>query len=979
MRRRALCQAWTLSRIHRLLRPLRTKVSALATALRKERHSRLLANLAVPTPTPTRVRPPLRRTYQTRKRKRGEEPGSEEDGQYLPKPVRVSKSKHKSNEKVERKWSPEIVERIGAVVDAFRVLADVVYDEQVETEGLGRNILSLRDMCVRAMAEDIEPSAVAAAGEESGSDDDGELVDATKIVDERFEEIPEHLRRAAIIPYALSMIRQHIDTISPLPQLWNHILAICLSSSASPSPANTSDILQVCSNLFLASLRQPRSNFRGLASVYRNVVGSGPDKISPELFCRTVLSGLAPPSCILEDDYDLPPNFLLQLHPVPDARANQSPVKTPARQTRSRTLPPTPPTHDPFSNLSDDPSGIIFPIRAVLARPVAHLVAELGPAQLLVFVEATAHALFRWIESDEMVAGSRLREHRADAPVSKASDVRSLAPRVCARIGDWTAMALADVWAWSPDVDLNLNALEKAALAVGRVVEALEHQAGSTSVWVDVGDPFCALSCVYLSRRWVGDEASKIAATLGLLPLTARNCNILAGTMASLEDSPLDGTPSLDPTISFTPALKACARTFAKAGCPHLEATLLQLVLNERTEVECEVEEMLEDAEARWDALKGAQRGGDKDGWRWTRNKWRWDEITNTWVERSKGTSGLEYVPRAKNTVKVGKKTNVIMVSSDTEVGQAMDGDEEDEDDVFAAIPATTKYAVPRRRQSSVRPAPRPRSRTNGTTYVSPDPDSDYSSPSASTKPRTRGRPSFLADNSESETETEGSEHEVSDTDTDADKSDFDWTQYNGRYHPHDRVSGARSRVTRPKESLPKSTTLVSKNQIGRGVAPSVRSALKPTRVVSAPLPITAPVRAPAPVKRPRVVVELPLPSKRSKAQSNPTKPRVLGNHNAPQRSNSFSKPRPPPPDRQVQSIEYITTSTLTRLCRQFSSMSSDDDRDCVDADADMEVDIGGTENENENETQPRMEMPSSDDMDLFQVVTPVPRRVKSI
>ncbi|KAG8717381.1 hypothetical protein FRC08_007578, partial [Ceratobasidium sp. 394] len=860
MRRRALCQAWTLSRIHRLLRPLRTKVSALATALRKERQSRLLVNstatASAPTPTPMRVRPPLRRTYQTRKRKRGEEPGSEEDGQYLPKPARVSKPKHKSNEKVERKWSPEIVERIGAVVDAFRVLADVVYDEQMEIEGLGRsNVLSLRDMCVRAVAEDIEPSAVAAAGEESGSDDDGELVDATKIVDERFEEIPEHLRRAAIIPYALSMIRQHIDTISPLPQLWNHILAICLSSSASPSPANTSDVLQVCSNFFSASLRQPRSNSRGLASVYRNVVGSGPDKVSPELFCRTILAELAPPSYVLEDDYYLPPDFLLQLNSVPAARANQSPIKTPARQTRSRTLPPTPPTHDPFSSLSDDPSGVLFPIRAVLSRPVAHLVAELGPAQLLALVETTAHALFRWIESDEMVAGSRLREHRADAPVSssvperKASDVRSLAPRVCARIGDWATMALADVWAWPTDTDSNLDALGKAAMALGRVVEALEHQAGSTSVWVDVGDPFCALSCVYLSKARDGDKGPKIAATLGLLPLTTRNCNILAGTLASLEDSPPYAS-SPGPAITFAHALKAYARTLAKAECPHLEATLLQLVLNERTEAECEVEEMLEDAEARWDVLEGAHGSGGNDGWRWARNKWRWDEITNTWVERSKGASGLEYVPRTKNTGKMGRKTNVIMVSSDTEGGQAMDeDDEEDEDDVFAAIPTTTKYVVPRRRQSSVRPQSRPRPRTSRTTYVSSDTDSDYSAPGARTKPRTRRRPSFLVDDSESETETEEDESEASETD----ESDFDWTQYNGRYHPHDRVSSGGSGTTRSKESLPKRTNPAPRNQLGSGGAP-VRSALKPTRVVSAPIPTTAPVRAPAPVKRPRVV-----------------------------------------------------------------------------------------------------------------------------
>jgi hypothetical protein len=196
MRRRAPSQAWTLSRVHRVLRPLRTKVAALATSLKKEKLSSVPPNAAAPTPTPTRLRPPLRRTYQARrKRKRGS--GSDDDGQYLPHRAPASKSKPKHNGKPERKWSLEVLERISAVVDAFRVLADVVYDEQVEVEGGGGNILKLRDMCVRALATDIEPSAVAAAGPtEDDSDDEGGLVDVTIIVDQKFEEIPEHLRRS---------------------------------------------------------------------------------------------------------------------------------------------------------------------------------------------------------------------------------------------------------------------------------------------------------------------------------------------------------------------------------------------------------------------------------------------------------------------------------------------------------------------------------------------------------------------------------------------------------------------------------------------------------------------------------------------------------------------------------------------------------------------------------------------------------------
>ncbi|KAG8706337.1 hypothetical protein FRC09_002463 [Ceratobasidium sp. 395] len=245
-------------------------------------------------------------------------------------------------------------------------------------------------------------------------------------------------------------------------------------------------------------------------------------------------------------------------------------------------------------------------------------------------------ASHRWTESDGTVAGTRLREHQADAPVSlsasgrKASDVRSLVPRVCARIGDWTVMALADVWAWPEDADSTMDALGRAALALGQVAEAVENRGGSGSIWIDIGDPFCALACVYLTKQRDGDLTSKVAAALRLISLTARNCNILAGTLVSLQDDPAGNLS--DPGITFTRALKAYARAFARVKCPHLEATLLQLVLNERVEAEYEVEEMWEDAEARWDGLEAVDRDGhgDTDGWRWARNKWRWDEITNT-------------------------------------------------------------------------------------------------------------------------------------------------------------------------------------------------------------------------------------------------------------------------------------------------------------------------------------------------------------
>ncbi|KAG8779963.1 hypothetical protein FRC12_023639 [Ceratobasidium sp. 428] len=471
-------------------------------------------------------------------------------------------------------------------------------------------------------------------------------------------------------------------------------------------------------------------------------------------------------------------------------------------------------------------------------------------------------------------------------------------------------MALADVWAWLEDAASNTDALGRATLALGRVVEVTGNRDGNISAWIDVGDPFCALAGVYPNKWRDRDPASKAAAPLRLISLTSRNCDILAGILASLQDNPLANLS--DPGITFTRALKAYARAFARAKCSHLEATLLRPVLNERTGAEYEVEEMLEDAEARWDGLETVNRDGSGgvDGWKWAWNRRRWDEITNTWVKKSKGASGLVYASRAKKAVNVRERVDAIIVSSDTEGGQSMNEDEEDHgdggDDVFAAIPTTTRYAGPldadqasfRKQDLGSGPAGQP------------------------TFPRTsRAMPSFLVDDSDSETETGNERSKSSEMDTDTGESDFDWTQYNGRYHPYDRVSSSRSESTRPKEDVPKRMNLVPRSQAGRGSAPVVRPVSKPARVVSAPISVTAPV------KRPRVVVELPLPAKRLRVISNPTRPRIVGDHNTLQHANPSSKPRRIS-DYKTQNTKRVATSTISRLCQRFPIMSSDDDRE---------------------------------------------------
>ncbi|KAG8792342.1 hypothetical protein FRC12_006353 [Ceratobasidium sp. 428] len=301
-------------------------------------------------------------------------------------------------------------------------------------------------------------------------------------------------------------------------------------------------------------------------------------------------------------------------------------------------------------------------------------------------------------------------------------------------------------------------------------------------------------------------------------------------------------------------------------------------------------------------------------------------------MEKSQGVSGLVYVPRAKKAAKVRERVGAIIVSSDTEGGQPVgeDGDEDEDDEDEDNVPWP---------------------RISGATYVSSDVESDASFVVATTSSSTRRRASFLVDGNESETGTGSERSESSETDTDRSESDFDWTQYNGRYHPHDRVSSSGSKLTQPKESPPKRTNPVPRSQVGRGAAPIVRLVPRPPRVVSAPIPVVAPV------KRPHIVVELPLPAKRPRVKSNPTKPRILGDHNTLRQANSFSEPR------RLSDHKTQSTSAISRLCQRFSSMSSADDRDYMAVD--------------ENEEPARMDTPLSDDMDLFQAVTPMPREVK--
>jgi hypothetical protein len=348
-------------------------------------------------------------------------------------------------------------------------------------------------------------------------------------------------------------------------------------------------------------------------------------------------------------------------------------------------------------------------------------------------------------------------------------------------------------------------------------------------------------------------------------------------------------------------------------------------------------------------------------------------------------------VPRKAQPTKkkTSKPREIIAVSSDTEEGlqqndrsssqdQHQDQDEtdgSDSDDVFAAIP-TPKYTS-RHLRSPIQTRRRSINRVQTrVAYVSSD-DDEYQGSASRPKTARRNavrsaRPSFNWNENESENESEteiDSETETGETSTsgsEADESDFDWTQYNSRYHPHDRLSGpssSSSAMNTRRLSNRLSTRSAKKNDSDQENRTSVqvsRPVRVPNRVVSDPVPAA---------KRQRVVVELPILSKRPKHRPLSTavsnKPPVLGNHNASRREAPAIREFESPPRRPARSAREITTSTLERLCLQFTNLSSDDDRDTV-------IDVV-----DDSEEERLTEMPSSDDMNLFQVVTPAPRRTR--
>ncbi|KAG8880740.1 hypothetical protein FRB98_004757 [Tulasnella sp. 332] len=224
---------FSLAQIHRLLRPLRSKVKALNHAIKsKSKHrtksSRTSSSDGIALPTDFG---PL---------------------SVIPHPSRLQSKMTGSN----ARWDPQaqmhgmsvilLAQKIYAIVDAFRNIVERCYGNAIQRTGA---VPSLMEVCLGIIGGDIEASVHELLADKDDSheesDDDEEFDqesdddDETSVIDGCYEQIPEHLRRWALVPHAIQIIFIHVPIFIPT------LLELCLDVALeSASQRDTLTILR---------------------------------------------------------------------------------------------------------------------------------------------------------------------------------------------------------------------------------------------------------------------------------------------------------------------------------------------------------------------------------------------------------------------------------------------------------------------------------------------------------------------------------------------------------------------------------------------------------------------------------------------------------------------------------------------------------------------------------------------------------------
>ncbi|KAI0958276.1 hypothetical protein AcV7_004139 [Taiwanofungus camphoratus] len=193
------------TRIHRLLRPLRSKCTALSTAYS----------------VPSQHKPSVSTTYSKLSRRPYRRPHND----AVPLPLTVLQ--YPENLRTNSEW--HLSQKIKEIQDTFRNLVRVA-QYSIPPNECGRSTRSLAAMCAVIVGDNIHSDIQVYQEFEGGAVDvNGDI--STEISDQIYELVPPHYRGYTLVSHALALI---MDTCPHHPVLLTALLEICLQSLMVP-------------------------------------------------------------------------------------------------------------------------------------------------------------------------------------------------------------------------------------------------------------------------------------------------------------------------------------------------------------------------------------------------------------------------------------------------------------------------------------------------------------------------------------------------------------------------------------------------------------------------------------------------------------------------------------------------------------------------------------------------------------------------
>ncbi|KDQ12483.1 hypothetical protein BOTBODRAFT_56760 [Botryobasidium botryosum FD-172 SS1] len=142
----------------------------------------------------------------------------------------------------------ELSRRVYAVRDAFRNVVEGAYKPSSKGKEKEPGARSLAELCTAMLGCRIESDMMEVMGigrgeddssdcadSEDGEDEDVDVMqdaDANALIDEYYEQLLDHVRQWAIVPHAIHIILHHVSP--PLPSLYEALIDVCAEYDATP-------------------------------------------------------------------------------------------------------------------------------------------------------------------------------------------------------------------------------------------------------------------------------------------------------------------------------------------------------------------------------------------------------------------------------------------------------------------------------------------------------------------------------------------------------------------------------------------------------------------------------------------------------------------------------------------------------------------------------------------------------------------------